>query len=357
MDASKTSIGGCLAVLKDDILRPIAYSSRILGKHERNYSIYSLELLALVENVTKTFSYALSNRFFICLTDHLPLVSLPTSSFDNLSGRELRWRIKLARFDFKVIHIKGSFNAIADSLSRLTEGDECRVDNNFETVENLKTFLVTTRSGKAKEQEDLKADNSTNLDDKHDDFVDVTNDDFMTKNIINSLNDSAKRDPEHGIDEIEPEETKISEAKRVTSAEEQRHLIKLFHTHPLVGHLGVRRGILRLRERFFWKGMYKDYKDFVKNCEVCQVSKHRNNARNVPLGRIKCPDTPWDTLYIDIAGPLPLTPENFKYFLIVQCATTRFTVCEPLGEKTSDSIAETILQNLSQARFPKSNNF
>jgi len=45
------------------------------------------------------------------------------------------------------------------------------------------------------------------------------------------------------------------------------------HDSPTAGHLGVRKTITRLSQRYFWPGMYRDAKHHVRHCEACQKFK------------------------------------------------------------------------------------
>ena len=70
-DASDEGIGAVLSQIgKDQLEHRIAYFSRTLGKHERNYSITRQELLAAIENI-KHLRCVLFIRAKVCTT-HRP---------------------------------------------------------------------------------------------------------------------------------------------------------------------------------------------------------------------------------------------------------------------------------------------
>lgn len=77
-DASSTGIGACLAILKDEILNPVAYFSRVLKAAEKNYSAYLRELV--VDN--KSLSFMLNAKYEI------------------LDDQMLRHHLKLAKYNF-----------------------------------------------------------------------------------------------------------------------------------------------------------------------------------------------------------------------------------------------------------------
>ncbi|KAH8413932.1 hypothetical protein KR215_005138, partial [Drosophila sulfurigaster] len=45
------------------------------------------------------------------------------------------------------------------------------------------------------------------------------------------------------------------------------------HDQPAAGHLGVRKTILRISQRYYWPGMHLDVKKHVRQCLSCQKCK------------------------------------------------------------------------------------
>lgn len=114
-DASGYTIGGILSqgpIGKD---LPIAYTSRLLNKAEKNYSTIEKELLAIVYCVNYFRPYLYGQKFSL-VTDHKPLtwlhsVKVPTS-------RLIRWRLKLVKYEYQVIYKARRNNVNANALSR-----------------------------------------------------------------------------------------------------------------------------------------------------------------------------------------------------------------------------------------------
>lgn len=115
-DASKFAIGAVLSqgpIGKD---LPIAYASRTLNPAEINYSTIEKELLAIVWAVKYFRPYLFGVRFKV-VTDHKPLRWL--FSLKEPNSKLVRWRLKLAEYDYEIIHKKGKLNTNADALSRV----------------------------------------------------------------------------------------------------------------------------------------------------------------------------------------------------------------------------------------------
>ena len=96
----------------------IAYASRQLKPHEKNYVTHDLELLAIVFSLKIWRHYLLGERFEL-FTDHQSLKYLFTQKDLNL--RQQRWLEFLAAYDFEIIYTPGKANVVADALSRKNE--------------------------------------------------------------------------------------------------------------------------------------------------------------------------------------------------------------------------------------------
>ncbi|MCI26889.1 CCHC-type integrase, partial [Trifolium medium] len=93
----------------------VAYASRQLKVHERNYPTHDLELTAVVF-VLKIWRHYLYGSRFEVFSDHKSLKYL----FDQkeLNMRQRRWLEFLKDYDFKLSYHPGKANVVADALSR-----------------------------------------------------------------------------------------------------------------------------------------------------------------------------------------------------------------------------------------------
>ena len=140
-DASQYAIG---AVLCNNDGRPVAYASRSLNKAERNYPTVEKELLAVVWAV-KHFRPYLYGRKFTIKTDHKPLVYL--FNMRDPSSRLIKFRLQLEEYDYTVEYIKGSDNAVADSLSRVNiTSDELKQMNECVNVMTRAQYRMSSTS-------------------------------------------------------------------------------------------------------------------------------------------------------------------------------------------------------------------
>ena len=121
-DASGSGLGAVLSQKQEDgAIRPVAYASRTLQKHERNYTISELEALAVVW-ATKHFHVYLYGHKCTAFTDHSALKYLLNTPHP--SGKLARWGLALQELDLDIQYRPGKENTNADVLSRITQTNE-----------------------------------------------------------------------------------------------------------------------------------------------------------------------------------------------------------------------------------------
>ena len=111
VDACGQGIGG---ILQQD-RHPIAYESRQLRVHEKNYPTHDLELLAVIHALKKWRHYLLGQTFEL-VTDHKNLKWIFTQN--DLNMRQRRWVEFLQEFSFEISFCPGKQNQVADALSQ-----------------------------------------------------------------------------------------------------------------------------------------------------------------------------------------------------------------------------------------------
>jgi len=116
-DASTIAVGAILSQKDPEGKeRVIAYASRSLNVHERNYGITELECLAVIWAV-KHFHHYLHGQKFLIITDHAALTYL--KNMVNPVGKLGRWLMTLNGYNFEIINRPGKQHSNVDFLSRL----------------------------------------------------------------------------------------------------------------------------------------------------------------------------------------------------------------------------------------------
>ena len=103
------------------------------------------------------------------------------------------------------------------------------------------------------------------------------------------------------------------------------------HSTPFAGHLGMKRTLLRTKNRFFWPKMAVQIKDFVRNCPVCAQTKLNSPHGKAPLQPIEV-NEPFVFWAMDYMGPLPETTRGNKHLLVVMDHFTKW--CEVFPHRT-----------------------
>ena len=68
-----------------------------------------------------------------------------------------------------------------------------------------------------------------------------------------------------------------------TGLEDRRHILQVYHDHPLVGHPGIANTIHLLSQTYQGKEMKSFTKEYVRGCAVCQQNKPCTTHQKAPL--------------------------------------------------------------------------
>ena len=125
----------------------------------------------------------------------------------------------------------------------------------------------------------------------------------------------------------------------IASKEKQQKILKEMHECPIGGHQGVQRTFERLKLYVTWPGMFHDVEEYITNCRVCQQNKFTGPYIKAPFHETDTQFHPWDKLYLDIVGPLPLTEDGHKYVLTCQDNLSKYLLAIPLMTQTAEEVA------------------
>ena len=240
-------------------MKVVAYASRQLKVHERNYPTHDLELAAVVFalKIWRLYLYGASFKVF---SDHKSLRYL----FDQkeINMRQRRWIEFLKDYDFQLMYHPGKANVVADALSRKKIQMSSLMIKEQELIEdfrnlNLEVFISSNfiicnalvianeflKRVKEKQLEDLKM-----------------------KNILSLLGTDKAKDFSLGVDDI------LRFQKRLCIPE--NHKLKQIilsegHKSKLSLHPGMTKVYQDLNKSYWWPGMKSDVAKFVAAYLTC----------------------------------------------------------------------------------------
>ena len=126
----------------------------------------------------------------------------------------------------------------------------------------------------------------------------------------------------------------------------------LTHFHDKLGHFAHERLYLRLQERYFWKEMFKNAREFATSCETCQQSK-RNYQAGVPLHPHEIPSRPFEVIHFDLKNLTRTTRQGNKYLMVAIDAFSKYPFVQALPDSTALTCAKALLNIVAVTGVPR----
>src|SRR3954451_795746 len=199
----------------------------------------------------------LHGRPFLIYSDHATLTHLKNQP--NLNPKQVQWLGKMQDFEFKIVHIPGKQNVVADTLSRQPD---------------LKILAMS--------QSDLLHDLTSQV-------KQSLKQDSEFQPIIRTLQGQSAESPvpsslmnhyslENGILLYDHTRTCIPKGPIRTQILHDHHDI------PTAGHQGIERTYAAIHNLFYWPRMNSDVQQYVKSCDSCQ---HIKASQQAPAGLLQ----------------------------------------------------------------------
>ncbi|GFV77912.1 hypothetical protein TNCV_661 [Trichonephila clavipes] len=302
-DASIDGLGAVLLQksIHDNQFHPVFYMSKKTSDHERKYTSFELEVLAVVEALKKFRIYVLRKSFKI-ITDCGALVK--TLSKKELNPRIARWALYLQEFNYTIEHRTGSKMAHLDALSR---PPHCMLIQNSVHLQFLK----------AQQADDQITTIKTLLET-------TPHDNYIVKNKL--LYDTV-----NGTDLL------------VVPDEMQANIIKTAHER---GHFAVLRTQDLVSKDFYIPRLKDKVEKCIQNCVTCILTNRKRGKQDGTLNPIEKNDLPLHTFHVNHLGPLATTSKKYKHVFAVIDAFGKFTWLYP----TRSTDAAKVINRLENQR-------
>ena len=313
--------GGLGAVLcqdQDGIRRVIAYASRGLVKHERNYTAFLLELQAILW-ATEHFRTYLTDVQFVVHTDHKPLTNLSKVHTRTLN----RLQQLLLDYDFTLEYCEGEKNP-SDYLSRSTNVMAMTKDkmvSGWLSPDNLAALQAQDPLCRA--IRDNLEGNDVNLPEGLRKLVNRYADKCQMKNGL--------------LFYLEGEKPLV-----VAPGAIQADILGACHGHILTGHGKAFKTVNRIKQMWWWPGVVAEAEEFVKDCVACQRSKGRLFQSNTFLQPHEQPQVPFERCHVDLFGPLRTSDQGKKYIMVLTDAYSKYARFVAIPNKEPETVAQAI---------------
>ncbi|KAH0652758.1 hypothetical protein KY289_030436 [Solanum tuberosum] len=265
----------------------IAYASRQLKVHERNYPTHDLELTAVVFalKIWRHYLYGVKCEVFI---DHRSLQHVFTQNDLNL--RQQRWMELLKDYDVTIQYHSGKANVVADALSRKAV-----------SIGSL-AYLSVTKRPLAKEIQTLESKFiQLGISERGGVLVSIE----VKATFIEEI--KAKQFEDENLNEIKEKMSNGKSQKTTLDAD------------------GVTKMYRDLKRIYWWSGMKKDIVEFVAKCQNFHQVKYEHQRLASLLQRMPILEWKWEKITMDFVVGLPKSLGKFDSIWVVVDRLTKST--------------------------------
>src|SRR5947207_2786276 len=135
----------------------------------------------------------------------------------------------------------------------------------------------------------------------------------MNEKEYNKITENIEKEKKYELKEGVLYRKKKEKQLQVIRRWELEGVLYMMHDHILSANLGIKAKYEKTKERYYWKGLWKDVEEYVKSCDKCQ-------RRERPIGRNELHPIevkePFHMIGIDFVGPLPITEKGNRYIIV-----------------------------------------
>ncbi|KAI3799955.1 hypothetical protein L1987_35261 [Smallanthus sonchifolius] len=293
-DASHQGLG-CVLMQRDKV---IAYASRQLKVHEKNYTTHDLELGAVVFALKIWRHYLYGTRCTI-FTDHKSLQHI----FDQkeLNMRQRRWVELLNDYDCDIKYHPGKANVVADALSRKEQVKTLRIRALGLTIHTNLTTQIRMAQQEALKEKNIRSE--------------------ALRGMIKQLEPKSD-DTFYFMNRIWVPSNGNLRMLVMDEAHKSRYSI-----HP-----GSDKMYKDLKELYWWPNMKGDIATYVSKCLTCSKVKAEHQKPSGLLQQPEIPQWKWEQISMDFITKLPRTSSGYDTIWVIVDRLTKSAHFLPMKE-------------------------
>ena len=324
----------------------IRFGARILTERQRAYPQVKRELLGALTALKADRNYLIGANV-VLETDCLPLLGM-VANCSTPDIAMLRWIAYIRSLNPVLVHITGKKNCVADMLSRARyiceeemEAQEIGEDNEDKDYGYvLATDGTSANDGELPFRANLYEGRLREIGiylstlKRQEGWLDKTFKDIRHQSYGYLLRD--------GFLWKRPKRKDGVPLRVVDDSETKNQILKEFHDTLWAGHRGIWATYHKIKERYWWKGLYKDVEEFVASCIKCQLqSKVRYRDELHPTYPLAM-HFQW---VIDLVA-MPLGLWGMKYLVLAREELSNFVEGRALRTKTTEGVCRFILEDI-----------
>ncbi|GJV32284.1 putative reverse transcriptase domain-containing protein [Tanacetum coccineum] len=290
-DASKKGLGAVLMQRE----KVIAYASRQLKIHEKNYTTHDLELGAVVFAL-KIWRHYLYGTKCTVFTDHKSLQHILNQK--ELNMRQRRWLELLSDYDCEIRYHPGKANVVADALSRKERDQPLRVRALVMTIGLDLPKQILNAQTEARKPENIK------------------NEDVGGMLVENAKNPEAIR-----TEKLEPraDGTLCLNGRSWLPCYGDLRTVIMHESHKSKYsiHSGSDKMYQDMKKLYWWPNMKADIATYVSKCLTCAKVKAEHQRPSGLLVQPKIPEWKWDNITMDFVTKLPKTSQGYNTIWVI----------------------------------------
>ncbi|GJV22198.1 putative reverse transcriptase domain-containing protein [Tanacetum coccineum] len=288
----------------------IAYASRQLKIHEKNYTTHDLELGSVVFDlkIWRHYMYGTKCTVFI---DHKSLQHILDQK--ELNMRQRRWLELLSDYDCEIRYHPGKANVVADALSRKERNKPLRVRALVMTIGLDLPKQILEAQTEAIKPENLKSED------------------------VGGMLIENSKDPEKSRKEkLEPRADGtlcLNNRSWLPCYGDLRTLIMHeSHKSKYSVHPGSDKMYQDMKQLYWWPNMKADIATYVSKCLTCLKVKAEHQKPSGLLVQPEIPQWKWDNITIDFVTKLPRTQSGNDTIWVIVDRLTKSTHFLPMME-------------------------